>query len=52
MNATDSFGDPKATEFPNDKEMWIQNYAVRILIRFRQLQTLLEVKHSPSPEAR
>ena len=43
MNATDVFSDPKAMELPNDKEMWIQKYAVRILIRFRQWQTPLGV---------
>jgi len=41
MNATDFFSDPKAMGLPNDKEMWIQKYAVRILIRFRQGQTPL-----------
>jgi len=43
MNATDFFSDPKAMGLPNDKEMWIQKYAVRILIRFRQRQTALGV---------
>ncbi len=46
MNATVFFSDPKAMELPNDKEMWIQKYAVRILIRFRQWQTPLTVANT------
>jgi len=41
MNDAYFFSDPKAMELPNDKEMWIKTYAVRILIRFRQGQTPL-----------
>ena len=46
MNATVLFSDSKAMELPNDKEMWIQKYAVRILVRFRQRQTLLTVSNT------
>jgi len=38
--------EPKATELPNDKEMWIQKYAVRILIRFQQCKTPLGVANT------
>ena len=43
MNAT---GYSKATELPNDKKMWIQKYAVRILIRFCQRRTPLTVANT------
>jgi len=46
MNATGFFSDSKATELPNDKEMWIRKYAVRILIRFRQRRTPLTVANT------
>ena len=46
MNATVLFSDSKAMELPNDKEMWIQKYAVRILVRFRQRQTPLTVANT------
>ena len=46
MNATVLFSDSKAMELPNDKEMWIQKYAVRILVRFRQRRTLLTVSNT------
>jgi hypothetical protein len=46
MNATDSISDLKGTERPSDKEMWIQKYAVRILIRFWQCKTPLGVANS------
>ncbi len=46
MNATDSFSDPNAIEPPNDKKMWIQKYAARILIRFRPRRTPLTVANT------
>ena len=46
MNATVLFSDSKAMELSNDKEMWIQKYAVRILVRFRQRRTLLTVSNT------
>ena len=36
MNATDSFNEANGMEQLNDRDRWIQEYAVRILIRFRQ----------------
>ena len=46
MNATVLFSDSKAMELSNDKEMWIQKYAVRILVRFRQRRTPLTVSNT------
>ncbi len=46
MNATGSINNPKTMELPNDKEMWIQKYAVRILVRFRQCKSPLGVANS------
>jgi hypothetical protein len=46
MNATVLLSDSKAMELPNDKEMWIQEYAVRILFRFRQRRALLTVSNT------
>ena len=43
MNTTDVFRDPKRTERPSDKEIWLQTYALRILIRFRRRRMPLGV---------
>jgi hypothetical protein len=46
MDATAFFSDSEATELTNEKAIWIQTYAVRILKRFCQRRTPLIVTNT------
>ena len=43
MNTTDVISDPKGIGQPSNKEIWLQKYAMRILIRFRRRRMPLGV---------
>ena len=46
MNTTDFLSDPKGIERPSNKEIWLQKYAMRILMQFRQRRMPIGVTKS------
>ena len=46
MSATDFSSDPDTMEQVNDRDRWIQKYAVRILIRFRKWHTPIDAANT------